>query len=179
MKPVLSILSTTLFLISAFGCSSERCGHATSATLNRDHLPELSDLVADLTRGQRRTDFADEKEPRYRAIRKFREMGQTASPAIPALTKLLHNESLALEAASALVAIGPESVKSLMEGLDDKNEEVRFRSAYGLGELGAEARAAVPTLNMLVHNPNETELVRDHAIWALKRIEQTSTPGIK
>ncbi len=179
MKTFLSILSATIFLISGFGCSSARCGKATSASQDREQLRELNDLVVDLTRGQRRTDYADEREPRYRALQKFREMGQAASPAIPALTKLLHNERSALEAASALVSIGPESVKPLMKGLDDKNAEVRFRSAYALGELQTEARAAVPALYKLAQNPAEAEIVREHAIWALGRIEVKSAPNAK
>ena|SRR2546429_3450901 len=165
--------------ISGFGCSSVRCGKATSASQDREQLRELNDLVVDLTRGQRRTDYADEREPRYRALQKFREMGQAASPAIPALTKLLHNERSALEAASALVSIGSGSVKPLMKGLDDKNAEVRFRSAYSLGELQTEARAAVPALYKLAQNPDEAEIVREHAIWALGRIEGKSAPNAK
>lgn len=125
-------------------------------------------MVEDLTRGQRRTDYEHESEPRYRALRKFREMGQAASPAIPALTKLLHDERFALEAATALVSIGPKSVKPLVNGLHDDNPEVRFRSAYALGEL--RAKDALPALYKLARNPDEPKLVREHADWAIERI---------
>lgn len=132
-------------------------------------MHELNELVEDLTRGERRQDYPDEREPRYQALQTFRETGDAASPAIPALTKLLHDERFAMEAASALVSIGAKSVDPLIKALDDKNEEVRSRSAYALGELRAEAKAAVPALK-LASNTNETISVRTPAIRSLGRI---------
>lgn len=131
---------------------------------------QLDEWVKDLERGKRRTDYADEREPRYRALRAFREMGPEASSAIPALTRLLHNDQTALEAATALVAIGPKSGNALTKALESKSPEVRFRAAYALGQLGADARSAVPALLALVQNSDETDVVRTHAIWALGRI---------
>lgn len=131
---------------------------------------QLEEWVKDLERGKRRTDYADEREPRYRALRAFREMGSAASPAIPALTKLLHNEQTAPEAAAALVSIGPKSIDVLTKALAAKSPEVRLRAAYALGELEADAQSAVPALLALVQNSDESDIVRTHAIWALGRI---------
>ena len=135
---------------------------------------QLSEWVADLSRGKRRTDFADEQEPRYRALRLFRESGAAASPAIPELTKLLLNEETAdetaSEAATALASIEPKSTVALTQGLKSRNAEVRSRAAYALGTLEAEANSAVPLLLKLAENSEETEGVRCHAIWALGMI---------
>jgi HEAT repeat protein len=54
--------------------------------------------------------------------------------------------------------------------LRDRNPDLRYRAAVALGNMGAEARAAVPALLRLFQD-DRSEVVREEAAAALKRID--------
>jgi HEAT repeat protein len=128
------------------------------------------------------------------------------SSAIPALTKMLSEDSAAREAASALDRIGPMARQSLpslrlalrskdrclrataakaiwsieksplaleelVRGLDGNDPSSRSLSALYLGEIGSDARVAIPTLEKTLHDSDG--LVRARTWQALRKIRKS------
>lgn len=103
---------------------------------------------------------------RCAAARALGTLGPGAEPAVPALTKALHDRDpqVSYTAASALSQIGPGAVPALLRGLSDPNPLVRSRAAYALGQIGS---AAEPALPMLIQSFADTnQAVRESAIYA-------------
>ena len=63
----------------------------------------------------------------------------------------------------------PSEVNSLIEKLKDPDEEVRQNAAKALGEIGPEAKAAIPALREALKD--DYKAVRKAAEDALKEIE--------
>jgi HEAT repeat protein len=83
-------------------------------------------------------------------------------------------------AARAFLQAGPEpasSVPGLVDSLQDELDLVRFHAAVALGDLGREARAAVPALIHL-HQWDSDPAVRVEAAIALWKIDHKSAIAI-
>jgi HEAT repeat protein len=72
-------------------------------------------------------------------------------------------------AALALGRFGAVSVAPLIEALADRDFGVRAGAARALGEIGADARGAIPALTQALVDEHKT--VRQSAEEALKKIE--------
>jgi HEAT repeat protein len=79
-------------------------------------------------------------------------IGPAAADAVPALCKVMENDTdqlARLAAAKAIAAIDPKNdtaIATLVEALKDKTGKVRRRAAQSLGDLGPRAKSAVGTL---------------------------------
>jgi HEAT repeat protein len=104
------------------------------------------------------------------------EMGPHAREAVPALTAYLKDSELSSYHpyyALALSKIDRQAagaaVPALIEVLDGKTHAIsRQEAAKALGEIGAQARAAVPSLQKAVKDPDVA--LRSEATDALKKI---------
>jgi HEAT repeat protein len=117
------------------------------ADLGKDAKPAMKDLMARLTRDK------DLYVRRYSA-QALGAIGPDAKPAIPALRKALNDEKkqVAEAAVVALGKIGPASVAALTAAVKDTRMEaaVRKKAADALGDMGPDARSAVPALTSLL-----------------------------
>ena len=77
-----------------------------------------------------------------------------------------HSES----AHGALVEIGKDAVPVLIDALNDKYAGFKYGAVLALGEIGADAKDAVPELTKIFLDRNEDIWIRDEAIKALKKI---------
>jgi HEAT repeat protein len=69
----------------------------------------------------------------------------------------------------------PEQVvPALIEALKDKSDDVRWSAAIGLGYFGADAKDAIPALEVAKTDPDAR--VREGARVALSRIDPTKFP---
>jgi HEAT repeat protein len=113
------------------------------------------------------------------------EMGPVAVNAIPILTRTLkHNDSWArISAAQALWKIDrqqfPVAIEVLVEEISVHPSIVAYSAAKTLGEMGPDAKAAVPTLVKLRWYPDVS--VRTAVARALERIdhEAAAQAGVK
>ena len=115
--------------------------------------------------------------------------GVHAKAAIPNLVVALgdSNFSVRLAAREVFVAIGPDAVMVLGEGLRDKNVEVRLNAIYALGRMGPDARFVLPELIAVTYDNDvkarEEALgaiakIGDHAIpFLLQRLEREKSPA--
>ncbi|MBM3979662.1 MAG: hypothetical protein FJ304_05150 [Planctomycetes bacterium] len=69
----------------------------------------------------------------------------------------------AAKAMVALVGAGPDAVPALTQGLWSESYTARRNCAYALGEIGADARAAAPSLARVLRDDNDTEARRNAA----------------
>jgi hypothetical protein len=140
---------------------------------SREAVPALADALAD-------------EEPAVRmnaAIALFR-LRDAARPAIPALTQALNDpdnrtnlgtftytiQEMAARALGRAGAGTADSVPALTAALDNaRSEEMRLAAIHGLGEVGAEARPAVPGLRALL--ADNSAAVREAAAETLHAIE--------
>ena len=122
---------------------------------------------------------ADAEFVRASAAYALADMGQTASAAVPALTRAAHDSSqwVRRHAMEGLGLIGQqraaqtelsEAVQALTTGLRDDFYWVRDNAARALAKLGALAEPAIPTL--VERLEDENRYVRFHAALALKQI---------
>lgn len=79
------------------------------------------------------------------AARALANMGEEAEAAIPALTALLKRDQCT-NPHFYLAAIGKAAVPAFIEALGNEDEDIRIGAAIGLGEIGEDAREAVPAL---------------------------------
>ena len=112
-------------------------------------------------------------------------LGAAGEAAIPHLLPLLQDGSEYFErnqvlninhVADALATMGAPAVAPLVDALADPAEHVRASAAYGLGEIGPSAAAAVGALTRAVRD--DTAPVQFHAISALGMIGQPEEPII-
>jgi HEAT repeat protein len=98
------------------------------------------------------------------------ELGDRAKEAAADLVAILGENLSRDAAASALTRIGKPAVPELIKGLRSKDLFVRQRCAIVLGEIGPDARPALPLLrNLAVNDPTVT--VRDAAEAAARKLE--------
>jgi HEAT repeat protein len=117
---------------------------------------------------------SDQANVRLQAAQALEAIGPEAKHAVPALAKLLNTDgeesTVRIKVAQALVRIGEPSVPSLVEALKHAKEEVRLLAATALGEIGADAKPALPALRKAADDPVED--VRRAAADAIRLIEQ-------
>jgi HEAT repeat protein len=114
---------------------------------------------------------------RFHAAVALGNFGRDARPAVPALihTALWDKDpAVRVEAAAALWKIdrkGPLVIPALVEALADDNELVCWMAADYLGQIGPEARDAVPALRRALGRPFKIRLIRKGVALALRRID--------
>jgi HEAT repeat protein len=120
---------------------------------------------------------------RFHAAVALGEFGPAGRPAVPALihASLWDEEpAVCVAAAVALWKIdrrGPLVLHVLTRALGDVNELVCWIAAEGLGQMGPEARQAVPALRRALQGDFRISLVKTAMILALERIEPQAVAG--
>lgn len=115
--------------------------------------------------------LSDENEGvRRNAALAIKELGTSATDAIPALLNALSDEGsgVASYAAQTLAGFGAQVVPELIGLLSDTRENTRMKAAYAIMFIGPEAIDAVPRLIVLLSDPDVS--VRLNAIEALGSI---------
>lgn len=106
------------------------------------------------------------------ALLKLSEFGQEGATAAPLVLERLKSKDKNVRryAALALVRVArpAEAVPALTAALRDPDRDVRQQAAMALGELGPEARAALPELEKLSKDPDPCASVAS----AINRIRQ-------
>jgi HEAT repeat protein len=95
------------------------------------------------------------------ALRGFAELGQDGSPAIPALIKLLATKpdttneigETAGAASLALAKMAPASISPLIEAASSADDQIYGLAAMALGNIGPDAKAAIPTIEKRFRDP--------------------------
>lgn len=102
------------------------------------------------------------------------EIGPSAKAAVPALENALKNELVLPDAAAALGKIDPQAkadaVSRYIKELKDRDVEFRVRAARILGELGPEAKIALPALREA--EKDESFQVQQMARVAVQKLQQ-------
>ena len=78
------------------------------------------------------------------------------------------------EASETLVAMGPEAIDALIQGVSDKNPQIREMSAWTLSEIGAPAARVVPVLISTLADPDEN--IRVMGSVALQNLGEPAVP---
>jgi hypothetical protein len=109
------------------------------------------------------TSYSDPKES-YRNLGRvtFEELGPDAKEAIPALIQMLGHKNaktgeVSEDAGSAwlvLPKMAPNSVRPLMQALSSPDWQTRALAAGALGKIGTNANAAIPVLEVWLHDKN-------------------------
>ena len=117
-------------------------------------------------------------------------LGELGPDGRPALSPLIHaalwdeDPAVRVEAAVALWKIdrnkGPLVIPALVKALANDNELICWIAADYLGQIGPEAREAVPALRQALRRPFKVGLIRKGIALALQRIEgqTTATPSL-
>jgi HEAT repeat protein len=108
------------------------------------------------------------------ALGDFGRGAQSAAPALIHAARWDEDAAVRVEAAVALRKIeghGPLAIQTLVEALGNDNELVCWIAADALGELGPEAREAIPALQQALRRPFKMSLVARGVALALERID--------
>jgi len=99
-------------------------------------------------------------------------LGLCGKPGVPGLVRALGDEEkwVRVEAVAILAAMRPGGVAALARALADGNPQARLLAAVTLGEIGPEAKSAIPALEAALGDRDEA--VRFAAAEALKKIGQ-------
>jgi HEAT repeat protein len=114
---------------------------------------------------------------RFHAAIALGDLGPAGRPVVPDLIRAAlwdEDPAVRLEAAMALWKIdrkGPLVVPALIEALDDANEFICWIAAECLGQIGPEAREAVPALRQALQRDFRISVIRTGVILALERID--------
>jgi hypothetical protein len=108
---------------------------------------------------------------RQKAIQVLAALGPDAQPAASALVALLADKEHWEPASQALVRIGKGAVPALTKGLDSSSALTRQKSARCLGEIGPDARDALPALTARAQTDASVS-VREDATTAIGRIKR-------
>jgi HEAT repeat protein len=115
---------------------------------------------------------------RFHAAIALGDLGSEARPSLPVLIhKALWDENPAVrvEAAVALWKIdrnkGPLVIPALIKALASNNEFICWMAADCLGQIGPEARQAVPALQQALRKPFKMALIKKSLALALERID--------
>jgi hypothetical protein len=97
----------------------------------------------------------------YRATWAFQILGQSATPAIPELTRVARdgNESSAFQALTALASVAKQSFLPLLAFANDRNYKWRIQAISALGDTartGADAHTVVVSLTEYLKDPDPT-----------------------
>jgi HEAT repeat protein len=109
----------------------------------------------------------------YAAIAALGGIGPGAKDAIPDLIVFLPHLDTKFKrnfAAEALIKIGPPAILPLTKELKNKNPICRYYAAYALGQIGPDAKTAIPALTELLND--EDLQVRSSAAQALTKIQK-------
>lgn len=125
----------------------------------RDAIGPLSDMTSD-------------SDPSIRAVA-AEALGDIGPEALPAVATLIHlfKDSMVpvrFQAARAIVKIGPSALNALINAIANENQSVRLSAIFTLGELGPDARDAVPLL--LEQRKDFQPMIRSHVALALGKI---------
>jgi HEAT repeat protein len=114
---------------------------------------------------------------RFHAATALGNLGRDAHAAIPGLihTALWDEDpAVRVEAAVALWKIdrtGPLVIPALIKALADENDLICWIAADCLGQIGPEARQAIPALQQALRRPFKIALIRRGVALALERID--------
>jgi HEAT repeat protein len=120
---------------------------------------------------------------RFHAAIALGDLGSAAQPSVPALIHTARwdeNPAVRVEAALALWKIdrkGPLVIPALIEALANRNEFICWMAADSLGQIGPEAREAIPALQQALQRPFKTALIRKGVALALERIDRPAPVG--
>lgn len=78
------------------------------------------------------------------------------------------------EASETLVAMGAEAIDALIQGVSDKDPQIREMSAWTLSEIGAPAARVVPVLISILADPDEN--IRVMGSVALQNLGEPAVP---
>jgi HEAT repeat protein len=116
---------------------------------------------------------------RGEAVKALGALAQKNRDLIPVLVSALSDKSYSVGtyASWALGALGSDAVTALLEVLKDKKSPIPLRrAAVAIGEIGPEAKAAVPLLSQAL-KMNDWD-VRLSAIYSLGRIGPDAKTGL-
>jgi HEAT repeat protein len=138
---------------------------------------ELAPLLTGALRGR-------EEEQPVEVLRLLAWLGPTAGPWPPSLDRLLTDPSPAVRAAAAVARWrlegkgAAEAARALLDEFHDSPTQNRpVEIAATLGDLGAEARVAVPLLKVLLDDLNpEMRVTAAGSLWRISRDEKTVLP---
>jgi HEAT repeat protein len=122
---------------------------------------------------------------RFHAAVALGNLGRNARPAVPTLihTALWDADpAVRVEAAVALWKIersGPLVIPVLTEALEADNEMICWMAADALGQIGPEAREAVPALRQALHRDFKVSLIKKGVLLALERIDPQATAEVE
>ncbi len=127
---------------------------AGAPVFGEDTVPELLKALA-----------SEDFEAREKAIIRLGKLGPEAKPAIPALVRVLSDQSLWLrdKARQSLREIG--AVPELVKALSHREADVRWRATKALAAIGEDAKDAAPALCKALKDENSQ--VRLYAVIAL------------
>ncbi|MBL8795873.1 MAG: HEAT repeat domain-containing protein, partial [Planctomycetia bacterium] len=99
-------------------------------------------------------------------------LANIGEPAVPKLIETMGDKNFAVQfpARTALKKIGKPAVPQLIQALQGDNRAIREGSMMVLGELGPDAKAAVPLLREITKE--QDKVMADAARTALKKIEK-------
>jgi HEAT repeat protein len=123
----------------------------------------------------------DPGEPmRRKSISALAKIGPPAQLAVPALVETLaFDESPAVRdtAETALAGIGTAALPALVHLLEDRETELRLRSARSVGLMKAEARSASDALRKLLKDEDlEVRLTAAKSLWLITGKAEASIP---
>lgn len=132
--------------------------------------PETSALVVEaLAKAMKEDDVA----MKVQAARALGQLGKAAFPVLSESLKSAKDPGLQAALLRGLRSRGfhdPEAVPALVQCLSSTSAEVRWQSAFILGNIGPDAKTAIEPLQSLRNDPNPT--VQLYANNALKRIQR-------
>lgn len=105
---------------------------------------------------------------REQAAVAFYELGPAGLAALPELARLLTNNSCAVYAAHALAGMGTNAIPAFTTALTNANTWICDCGAWGLAQIGPDARDSVPQLLRIVHSGNSADAML--RVWALGEI---------
>jgi HEAT repeat protein/DNA-directed RNA polymerase subunit M/transcription elongation factor TFIIS len=124
---------------------------------------------------------------RVRAAKELAKLGKAAEPAARAVCEALldKNETVQQAAIEALESIQPKLVKPLLTLLKDKGGSNHFQATWEIGNMGSEAKVAIPVLiwhlkyGLKKLNPGDNVNICANGIRTLGKIGQGDPQAVK